>query len=145
MSTYTRVITINPYGNGGKAQGVWQKDGVAFNGTPNLANGDVLNVAVKPQGGGTSPASLNGFMIIGPACAVAATQADASPFLNGSKQICVVPVFNIAQVGGLYTFGSGLTMGNPGNQKREFELTFVAVDPATQNQWEEDPEFDTGT
>lgn len=26
----------------------------------------------------------------------------------------------------------------------KFELTFVAVDPATGKQWEEDPEFDTG-
>ena len=116
-----------------------------FNGTPNLVSDDKLQVAVATSGGVNAPAALNGYMIIGPACTVAGTQSDASPFLNGNKQICVQPALNVTQLGGFYTFGPGFTMGNPGNALRKFELTFVVVDPVGQTQWEEDPEFDTGT
>ena len=145
MSTYLRVISINPSGNGGKASGAWYKDGVLFNGTPNLARGDVLQAQVQTTGGGNAPASLNGYMIIGPAPVVAETQNDASPFLNGNKQVCCMPYSNVQGNNGLYTFTPGFTMGTPANGLLQFELTFVAVDPTSQKQWEEDPEFDTGT
>jgi hypothetical protein len=144
MSAYVRQISINPSGNGGRVSGSWLQNGNPFSGTPALLQNDTLQVVIQVSGG-TAPSALNGYMIIGPAPAVSQTQQDASPFLNGNKQICVQVYTGVTPTNNVYTFGPALTAPNPGKNRRQFELTFVAVDPTGGNQWEEDPEFDTGT
>lgn len=145
MSAYVRQISINGSSNGGKVSGTWLKDGSPCTGTPALQQNDTLQVVVQ-NSGGSAPAKLNGYMVIGPAPAVSDSQNDASPFLSGDNQVCVQTYSNVAAGGNsTVTFVPALTAPNPGPQRRQFELTFVAVDPASGKQWEEDPEFDTGT
>jgi len=144
MSAYVRQISINGSSNGGKVSGSWLKDSSPYTGTPALQQNDTLQVVVQ-NSAGNAPVKLNGYMVIGPAPAVADTQNDASPFLSGNNQVCVQVYSNVAPANSVYTFGPALTAPNPGPQRRQFELTFVAVDPGSGKQWEEDPEFDTGT
>lgn len=143
MSAYVRQISIA--GNGGKVRGSWFKDGTAFSGVPALKQNDTLQVVAQMASGNSAPASLTGYMIIGPAPAVSETQNDASPFLQGNNQICVQTFLGVMPTGGnTFTFAPPLSAPNPGPVRRQFELTFVAVDPSGK-QYEEDPEFDTST
>ena len=143
MSAYVRQISISGSGNGGRVSGSWLKDNVAFNGTPKLVQNDSLQVVIQASGG-NAPATLNGYMIVGPAPLAPTTQSAASPFMNGNNQICVQTYANVSPSNNTYTFSPALVAPNPGQGTRQFELTFVAVDPSSGKQWEEDPEFDTG-
>jgi hypothetical protein len=144
MSAYVRQITINGSGNGGRAQGTWLRDGVSFtSGTPSLQQNDTLQVQIVMSGGNT-PGSLTGYLIVGPAPDAPTSQAAASPFASGNNQICVTVYPNVTPTGSTFAFSPVLTLPNQNRTSGKFELTFVAVDPVTGRQWEEDPEFDTG-
>lgn len=116
--------------------------GNGFNGRPQLATSDTIQVIVR-YAGPNPPGTLNGYFVITPA-PDAQNQTTPSPFVNGSKFVCHA-VFGVSQDAGgpTYTFPLFTYLGGlPG----AYELTFVAEDatvtPATQ--WSEDPEFDTG-
>lgn len=143
MSAYVRQISVNGSGNGGRVSGTWLKDGSSFTSTPTLGQGDTLQVVIQMTG--NTPANLNGYMLIGPAPNASPNQADASPFMSGNNQICVQVYSTVTPSSNTYTFAPALAAPNMnGKGARQFELTFVAVDPSTGKQWEEDPEFDTG-
>lgn len=111
---------------------------------PHLISGDSIQVTVQTTGQG-GPSTLNGYMIISPAANVP-NQTNPSPFKdNNSKFICFTSQMGVAGTNGpgpntTFTFNR-LTYN--GSLQGNYELTFVAEDPATGTQWSEDPEFDT--
>lgn len=115
--------------------------GNGFNGRPMLQNGDSINVVVH-WAGNNPPGQLRGHFIFSPSAGAHPNQTTPSPFVNGSKFLCLDTQTKPA-VNNSYAFDALTYRGSlPGS----YELTFVAEDFSTSppTQWSRDPEFETG-
>ena len=137
MATYTCAFQV-PAAN--STSGSKLIGGFPGSTAPTLAKDDQLQVTVKFLGNQSIPSSLNGYMIISPYQG-ATNQTTPSPFLNGSNPLCFKSQSGVTgDSTNTFTFAA-LTYN--GGYAGQYELTFVAENPANGVQWSEDPEFDT--